>query len=221
MVQRSNRPPHILVCYQVYLNDGDSARFVRDVALRYSICTLVRLTGSVDAEVRRATALSLGILGDRRSIPMLGKLLCDRDRAVRLIADDSMKAIWARTTTAIGKSLLDKIVAQLGREEFELAIETADKLVMVQPNLPEAYCQRALAYYANGDIEPAVSDCERAIELNPFEYMAHIGLGQCYLEMEQPRVALEHFRQAIAVYPDLEPVHLQIRKLEDSFRETI
>jgi tetratricopeptide (TPR) repeat protein len=221
MVQRSNRPPHILNCYKLYLEDGDSARFVRDVALRYSVSTLVRVTGSSDAAVRRAAVLSLGILGDRKSITCLGKLLADSDRPVRLIADDAVKAIWARTTSSAGKTLLDAIAIHLSEEEYDEAVQTANELIHIQPSLPEAYCQRALAHYACGSTELAIRDCERAIELNEFEYMALVGLGQCYLEIEQPRTALDYFRQAISIYPDLEPVHLQIRKLEESLREII
>jgi tetratricopeptide (TPR) repeat protein len=151
----------------------------------------------------------------------LGKLLADSDRPVRLIADDAVKAIWARTTSSAGKTLLDAIAIHLSEEEYDEAVQTANELIHIQPSLPEAYCQRALAHYACGSTELAIRDCERAIELNEFEYMALVGLGQCYLEIEQPRTALDYFRQAISIYPDLEPVHLQIRKLEESLREII
>ncbi len=221
MVQRFNRPPHILSSYQVYLADGDSARFVRDIAMRYNVATLSRLTGSHDPSARRAAALALGILGDRRVIEPIGRLLADSDRAVRLIADDSLKAIWSRSTTPFGRTLLDSIVSKLASEDYEAAFEAAEKLVQTHPNLPEAFCQRALALYAMGETDAAIEDCQRAIDVNQFEYMAFVGLGQCFLESERPRKALEYFRQAISIYPDLEPVHLQIRKLEESLREII
>jgi tetratricopeptide (TPR) repeat protein len=221
MAQRSNRTPRILNYYRVYLNDGDSARFVRDVALQYGVSTLQRLAGSHNAEVRRAAVLALGILGDRKCIALLGQMLSDSDRTVRIVADDSMKSIWERTTSPAGRNLLDQIIVKLSDEDYPAAIDLAGKLVTLQPKLPEAYCQRALAYYANGDTEAAIEDCQRAIALNEYEYMAIVGLGQCYLELEQPRIALDYFRQAITIYPDLEPVSAQIRKLEDSLRETI
>ena len=221
MAQEPLRTPFILACYQVYLTDGDSARFVRDIALRYSVPTLKRLTGSHFAPTRRAAALALGILADRNAVHYLGPLLSDADRAVRLIADDAIKAIWSRAASPVGRGLLDNIVAKLAEEDYSAALRAAERLVKIHPSLPEAFCQRALALYADGEVEAAIIDCERAIELNPFEYMAYVGLGQCHLELEQPRVALEHFRQAITIYPDLEPVHLQIRKLEESLRETI
>ena len=219
MPPRPSRSPYILTAYQLYLSDGDSARFVRDVATRYSVPTLARITASTDAGVRRAAALALGILGQRAAVAALGRLLCDDDRAVRLIADDSIKAIWMRLTSPQGRNLLDSIVAQLSEEEYESALSLADDLVSRHPSLPEGYCQRALAAYACGNLSMAIRDCETAIELNPYEYMAFIGLGQCYLESEQPRLALDYFRQAIAIHPDLEPVRLQIRKLEESLRE--
>ena len=219
MVPRSTRPPNILSYYQLYLADGDSARFVRDVALQYQVATLLRLTQSMEPAARRAATLALGILGDRGSIAAIGRLLSDDDRAVRMIADDSSKAIWARTTSPQGRTLLDTIVSELAAQEYSSALHFAEKLVATHPNLPEAFCQRALAHYAMGNIEAAIEDCDRAVEINPFEYMALVGLGQCYLELERPRIALDYFRKAIAVHPDLEPVCMQIRKLEESLRE--
>ena len=47
--------------------------------------------------MRRASALALGMLGDRDAVESLGRALADTDRGVRLASDDSFRALLVRT----------------------------------------------------------------------------------------------------------------------------
>ena len=49
-----------------------------------------------DIEMRRAAALALGMLGDCSSIEPLGRALSDDDRGLRLVSDDSFRALLVR-----------------------------------------------------------------------------------------------------------------------------
>jgi hypothetical protein len=44
-------------------------------------------------------------------------------------------------------------------------------------------------------------------------------MGHCLLENGDVWGALDSFRMALSIYPDLEPVRLQIRTLERSLQE--
>ena len=45
-----------------------------------------------------------------------------------------------------------------------------------------------------------------------------VGLGYCFMELEDFIQALYWFRQALDVYPDIEPVRIQITRLEKSLQ---
>ena len=44
-------------------------------------------------------------------------------------------------------------------------------------------------------------------------------LGHCHLEINDLRESLHWFRQALETYPDLEPVRVQVRRLEQAIQE--
>jgi tetratricopeptide (TPR) repeat protein len=84
---------------------------------------------------------------------------------------------------------------------------------------PELFHQRSLALFQCEAIHHAIEDCRHVLKLNPFHYAAMVGLGHCHLELGDLIEALFWFRQALDTYPDLEPVRIQVRKLEKAIQE--
>ena len=82
--------------------------------------------------------------------------------------------------------------------------------------LAEAWNQQAIAEFSLFEYEESALNCQRALEINPYHYNAAMGLGHCYLQMDQPILALEAFRGALKTNPNLECVRSQIRQLERS-----
>ena len=88
------RRPVLVVLYESYLEDQDAANFIKCVSRRYSKPTLERLSEFGDRTSRRASVLALGYIGDYSSNTALGRALVDRDRGVRTIAENSIRALW-------------------------------------------------------------------------------------------------------------------------------
>lgn len=214
MTSKASRLPGLMSAYQLYLVDGDSACFIKSIASRYSLATLHRLAVDETAMVRRAAVLGLSHIGDRSSIEVVGPLLSDSDRRVRMVADDAFKSLWYRTVEPRGRILLDRLLTLIESDLVNEAAESADELVAMYPNVPDVYCRRALIRFNLDMMAEAIEDCEACLRISPFHYMAYIGLGQCRLQLDDPRAALEDFRQALAIHPDLEAVRTQLRKLE-------
>ena len=59
----------------------------------------------------------------------------------------------------------------------------------------------------------AIRDCHEALEINPYHFVAATLMGQAYLELENPVSALECFRRALRLNPDLEGVRAHINRL--------
>jgi len=49
--------------------------------------------------------------------------------------------------------------------------------------------------------------------LNPYHYVAATSMGRAYVELGNPVSALECFRRALRLNPDLEGVRLQVARL--------
>ena len=219
MDERATHIAVLLRSYQRYLQDGETARFIQSVASRYSVATLQRVLSEGDTYRRRAAALALGFIGDISCTDVLGPLLCDRDRKLRLIVDDSLRAIWSRDGAPEQRHLLDRVMRLNECGEHEQAIKLASDLIDCNNLFAEAYHQRSLALFHVDSIVESIEDCRRVLQLNHFHYAAMIGLGHCHLELGDLLESLYWFRAALETYPDLEPVRVQVRRLEIAIQE--
>jgi tetratricopeptide (TPR) repeat protein len=215
----STKVSRLLKAYQDYLESSDTASFVASIARNYTVPTLITILNRCDVLHRRAASLALGFLGDITCQDSLGVALSSSDRRLRLVADDSLRAIWARDASDGQRSTLDKIIRLNECDLFEEAVALCDQLIDDAPRYLEAYNQRALALFHLRDFDRSIDDCRRVLKISRYHYGAWIGMGHCLLENGDVWGALDSFRMALSIYPDLEPVRLQIRNLERSLQE--
>jgi tetratricopeptide (TPR) repeat protein len=168
---------------------------------------------------RRAAALALGFIGDFSCNDALGPLLSDRDRKLRLVSDDALRSIWSRDGSPEQRQQLDRIMRLNDCGDHEEAVKLASELVDSNGTFSEAYHQRSLALFHLGEIPASIEDCRRVLQLNRYHYAAMIGLGHCHLELGDLLESLHWFRSALETYPDLEPVRVQVRRLEIAIQE--
>ena len=71
----------------------------------------------------------------------------------------------------------ERAVAFYHNQELKQALEDMDRAQELEPNRPYRYSSRAYIRDAMGDVEGAVKDYEKAIELDPEDAIAHNNLG--------------------------------------------
>lgn len=218
MEDRSIQPPLIVSAYERYVNDQDSASFIKEVARHYTCSTLERLTGMSDRAGRRAAVLAIGFMGDYGSNAVVGRAMTDRDRGVRTIAENSIRELWCRVGSREQRLSLRCIVRMNQTKRYEDAIRMATELIHESPWIAEAWCQRGTAHYHLSQHEASIRNCHQALEINPYHFTAAAGMGQCYLLQENPVAALESFRRALRLNPGMEEVRANVIKLQRSIR---
>lgn len=211
---RSSQKPRLDQLYHRYLDSEESAAFIRSVADHYLLSTLERLATSGQAVSRRAAVLAIGFLGNFSHNAVLGRALHDRDRAVRLLADNGIRNLWRRDGHERHQQQLQIICRLNDSQLHEEAVLAATDLINEAAWFAEAWNQRAIGYFATERWEDAANDCHQTLELNAYHFGAAVGMGHCYLEMEDPFAALECFRRAVKLNPDLEDVRAQIDYLQ-------
>lgn len=210
------RYPKLDKFYQQFLNDEDSAAFIHSCSQVYSLGTLERLARCGGRTTRRAAVLGLGFLADFRFNDTLGRALHDSDRAVRLLADHGIRQLWLRDGNAHQQQMLRQVARLNNRHRLYEAIELSDTLIEINPGIAEAWNQRAIAKYGLEQFGEAIDDCRESVHLNRFHFAAVLGVANCYLQMDDAFFALEFFRTALSINPDLESVRGQISHLERS-----
>ena len=208
------RIPQIEKFFRRYLEDEDSAGFIRSVATRYSESSLRRLALCGRCSTRRAAVMALGFVGSYQSNATLGESLVDRDRAVRLLSENGIRSLWTR---AAGERLCLRIevIARLNFScRYDEALDQADQVIHMAPSFAEAWNQRAIANFGIGHFIRSIKDCEQTLELNSYHFLAASGMGNCYLKLEDPVSALDCFRRALTLNPGLDGVRAQIDRLQ-------
>lgn len=214
----ATRLPLIVRHYRAYLDDQDSATFIKSVARRYTCASLERLVTIGDRMSRRSAVLALSFMGDYSSNEVLGRAMVDRDRGVRALAENGIRDLWCRVGNREQRLTLRNLVRLNQTKQYEEAVRRATELIHESPWIAEAWCQRGTGYYHLGQYDAAIRDCHQALEINPYHFTASAGMGQCYLLMDNPVASLECFRRALRLNPSMEEVRAQVIQLQRSMK---
>ena len=172
-----------------------------------------------DVESRRQAAASLGDVGTMADAPVLLSALSDADEVVRALAEHSVWEVWSRSGDAETDHLLQVGIEQMGRSEGPAAVQTFSAVIQRRPDFAEGWNKRATVYFLMGEYEKSLKDCDEVMKRNPNHFGALAGYGQIYLQLDQPERALEYFRKALRVNPNLRGVAQIIPQLERALME--
>ena len=170
---------------------------------------------NADPQERRRGALGLGLAGRMEDVPMLVAALRDTDEAVREIAEEALWTVWSRSGDARVDELFKRGVSEMNAEHFNEAIATFTRIIELKPDFAEGWNKRATAYYLAGEYRRSLADCDQVMKRNPQHFGALSGYGQIYLQLDRPDKALEYFRRALAVNPNMDAVQSMVERLEE------
>ena len=220
MIDEQSSTPLLDRFYHRFLTTEKSAEFIYNVSRRYTLASLERLADGGTRITRRGAVLALGFLGDYQQNGVVGHKLQDEDRAVRLLADHGIRQLWLRVGNLHLESALRRLTRLNQKMQFASAIDVASDLLQIAPDLAEAWNQRAIAWYHLEDYQHAIHDCRRTLELNDWHFLAALGSANCQLELGDVYGALQDFRLALKINPDLDMVRSQVSQLQRIVEES-
>jgi tetratricopeptide (TPR) repeat protein len=207
------------------------SRSSRIVALLAALCAAVALqaagltrqqaldaTEQADASARLAGVQRLGQIGQMGDAERLVPRLRDDDPRVRESAGDAMWRIWSRSGDPAIDRLFARGVEQMQAAAFSDALATFDDIVARVPAFAEGWNKRATIYFLMGENEKSLQDCDEVFKRNPNHFGALAGAGQIHLKLGNPERALEFFKRALKVNPNLESISQIVPLLEQHLR---
>jgi tetratricopeptide (TPR) repeat protein len=200
--------------FEQYLDDHDVNAFLRATAERYFIGTLERLAVHGERMSRRAAVLALGRLSDYQSNAVLGRALTDVDRGVRTLAENAIAMIWPRVGLAVHQRRLGAVDERLEEGDYDRASQLAGRIIQDAPWIAQGWYQRGKAFLHLGQYDASARDCHQALEINPYHFQAASTMGQAYELQHNLVAALEAFRRALRLNPNMEEVRARVIQLQ-------
>jgi tetratricopeptide (TPR) repeat protein len=175
--------------------------------------------GQSDPAVRAEAVVWLAENGRMSDQPLLILRLRDEDELVRATAEQALWLLWSRTGEAALDQLLAEGVEQMQRGRFQEALASFSEIIRRKPAFAEGWNKRATVRYLAGDYEGSLRDCDQVLKRNPQHFGALSGYGQIYFRLERYEKALEYWRRALRVNPNMPGVELNIEAVQQLLQE--
>jgi tetratricopeptide (TPR) repeat protein len=168
----------------------------------------------------RAEAVAwLAVNGHMADQTLLFERLRDEDDDVRGYAEQGLWLLWMRS----GDDAIDRALAEgsalMAAGQLPEAIAIFSEIVRRRPAFAEGWNKRATAYFIAGDYRRSLADCEQVLKRNPRHFGALSGYGQIYFRLEQFDKAIEFWRRALQVNPNMSGLRMNIEGAEQLLRE--
>ena len=138
------------------------------VALFASLLTVAAAAQQPSPEPPRAAQAAPGQPSRNAMIDQLfAALKAAHTEQEAAILESHITQLWIEGASPASRLLVARGTRELNGGAKAEAVEDFNALVVLEPNLPEAYYQRALARYEAGDSNGAVHDIERTLQLEP------------------------------------------------------
>jgi len=125
--------------------------------------------------------------------------------------------IWIEWSKS-GSPALD-LLLQRGRDamamgDTALAIEHFTAIIDQDPSFAEGWNARATAFYQAGEFGPSIADIAQVLQLNPRHFGALSGLGTMLEEAGNEERALQVYKAALEIHPQMQGVIEAVNRLE-------
>jgi tetratricopeptide (TPR) repeat protein len=173
-----------------------------------------------DAAARLAAIERLGEIGTGTDVDRVLDRLSDADARLRSAAAAATWQIWSRSGDPAIDKLFARGVEQMQDAALPDALATFATIVRRKPAFAEGWNKRATIYFLLGKYSESLKDCDQVLKRNPKHWGALSGAGQIHLQLGHPEQALDFFRRAVAINPNLEGPAEMIPVLEELLRES-
>jgi tetratricopeptide (TPR) repeat protein len=179
----------------------------------------LRAVASADADQRAEAIAWIASHGTQADAPVLKERLTDDSPLVRTVAEQGLWELWSRSGDDGVDALLARGVGEMRAGDLDASIATFSAVIERKPDFAEGWNKRATARFLAGDFRRSLADCDEVMKRNPLHFGALAGYGQIYFQLEQYEKAIEYWRRALDVNPNMAGVEISIRATEQLIAE--
>ena len=175
--------------------------------------------GNPDAARRAEGVVWIARQGGAADDAPLYERLRDESPMVRSFAEQALWLVWSRSGDAAVDRLMERGLEEMQAERHREAIATFSEVIRRRPAFAEGWNKRATVLYLAGEYRRSLADCDEVLKRKPQHFGALSGAGLNHLKLEQHREALQWFRRALEVNPNMPGIKTEVEELEELLRD--
>jgi tetratricopeptide (TPR) repeat protein len=155
--------------------------------------------------------------GDRtRNLDFLfGALKAAPDADTAKQVEARIWAQWMASGSDTANLLMTRTKTAIEANDLDLAVRLLDALVQIKPDYVEAWNRRATIRYMRKEFGASLEDIRQVLSREPRHFGAMSGLGMILQEFGDDKRALEVFRRALEVHPNLPRIPDLVKTLSE------
>jgi len=119
-----------------------------------------------------------------------------------------------RSGSATADLLMSWADEAMGDNDYPLALDLLDQIIVVKPDFAEAWNKRATVYFMIDDYGASLSDIRQTLALEPRHFGALAGFGMILRAMDRNEEAIRVLKRALEINPRLDNVQETLEQLE-------
>jgi len=124
-----------------------------------------------------------------------------------------IERLWKQSGSPSMDLLAERAEKAIKQKDLEVALDFLDDLTRLAPDFAEGWKMRATVHFMREDYRKALEDVARTLALEPRHFEAIAGLGLMLDRLGDKKGALEAYRLAHEIHPNLPGAEEGIRKL--------
>src|SRR3954447_15655353 len=155
--------------------------------------------------------------GDRtRNLDFLfGALKAAPDADSAKLVEGRIWALWVASGSDTANLLMSRVKTATDSSDLDLALQLLDALIKLKPDYVEAWNRRATIHYMRKEFGQSMQDIRQVLSREPRHFGALSGLGMILQEFGEDKQALEVFRRALEVHPNLQRIPDLVKSLSE------
>jgi tetratricopeptide (TPR) repeat protein len=121
---------------------------------------------------------------------------------------------WMHGGTSAQNEALANATQAMNSGAFSAAESRLDMLLAETKTFPEVWNKRATLYFLMGRMDESLADIVKTLELEPRHFGALSGRGMILQRQGKEAQALNAFKQALEIHPNLVGARLSVKQLE-------
>ena len=166
-----------------------------------------------------AIVLPFTVWSDDSVVDRLFLDLHQSDQAETRLIERKIRLIWMDSGSEEVNELLIQSIAAMRSNNYELALDYANRVIERKPEFAEGWNTRATLHYLMQEFDLSVADIVRTLELNSRHFGALNGLAMIYEREEEYAKALRVYLEVYALSPNRAGIKEAIRRLQKTLQD--